>query len=154
MRLGRHTERPDIRALGRTGGTDLIDVTICHPLSQARIRDAVQNPLSVLKAALAGKVSRYGGMVQEDGGRVNVLPVKLFTLGGWHPDVHLALCSAATAIAAICSGNVHIQLGYEHFVPVTCCISREEHCSFSHFRLSVRYLRRIISGLAFQTRRH
>ena len=35
--LGRHRERPDIRALGRTGGTDLFDVTICHPLSQARI---------------------------------------------------------------------------------------------------------------------
>ena len=38
--LGRHRERPDIRTLGRTGGTDLFDVTMCHPLSQARIRDA------------------------------------------------------------------------------------------------------------------
>ena len=47
--LGRHRERPDIRALGRTGGTDLFDVTICPPLSQARIRDAVQNPLNILK---------------------------------------------------------------------------------------------------------
>ena len=51
--LGRHRERPDIRALGRTGGTDLFDVPICHPLSQARIRDAVQNPLNILKAAWA-----------------------------------------------------------------------------------------------------
>ena len=41
--LGRRRERPDIRTLGRTGATDLFDVTICHPLSQARIRDAVQN---------------------------------------------------------------------------------------------------------------
>ena len=33
--LGRHTERPDIHALGGTGGTDLFDVTICHPTGQA-----------------------------------------------------------------------------------------------------------------------
>ena len=49
--LGRHWGRPDIRALGRTGGTDLFDVTICHPLSQEQIHDAVQNPLNILKAA-------------------------------------------------------------------------------------------------------
>ena len=55
--LGRHRERPDIRALGRRGGTDLFDVTICHPLCQARIRDSVRNPLNILKAAWAGKVS-------------------------------------------------------------------------------------------------
>ena len=65
--LGRHRERPDIRALGRTGGTDLFDVTICHPLSQARIRDAVQNSLNILKAAWAGKVSRYAAMVLASG---------------------------------------------------------------------------------------
>ena len=49
--LGRHRERPDIRALGRSGGTELFDVTICHPLSQARIRNAVEDPLNLLKAA-------------------------------------------------------------------------------------------------------
>ena len=65
--LGRHRESPDIRALGRKGGTDLFDVTICHPLSQARIRDAVQNPLNILKPAWAGKVSRYAGMVHKAG---------------------------------------------------------------------------------------
>ena len=64
---GGHRKRPDIRALGRTRGTDLFDVTIYHPLSQARIRDAVQNPLNILKAAWAGKVSRYAGTVQETG---------------------------------------------------------------------------------------
>ena len=98
--LGRHRERPDIRALGRTGGTDLFDVTICHPLSQARIRDAVQNPLNILKAAWAGKVSRYAAIVQEAGRSVQLFPVPLSTLGGWHPDAHRALCSVATIIAA------------------------------------------------------
>ena len=89
--LGRHRERPDIRALGRTGGTDLFDFTICHPLSQARIRDAVQNPLNILKAAWAGKVSRYAAMVHETGRSVQLLPVPISTLGGWHPDAHRAL---------------------------------------------------------------
>ena len=91
--------RQDIRALGRTGGTDLFDVTICHPLSQARIRDAVQNPLNILKAAWAGKVSRYAAMVHEAGRSVQLLPVPTSTLGGWHPDAHRALCAVATAIA-------------------------------------------------------
>ena len=100
MPQGRHRERPDIRALGGTGGTDLFDVTICHPLSQARIRDAVQNPLNILKAAWAGKVSRYAAMVHEAGRSVQLLPVPIFTLGGWHPDAHRALCTVATAIAA------------------------------------------------------
>ena len=53
--VGRHRERPDIRALGRSGGTELFDVTICHPLSHARIRDAVENPLNLLKAAWTAK---------------------------------------------------------------------------------------------------
>ena len=79
--LGRHRERPDIRALGRTGETDLFDVTICHPLSQARVPDAVQNKLNILKAAWAGTVSRYAGMVHEAGRSVQLLPVPISTLG-------------------------------------------------------------------------
>ena len=98
--LGRHRERPDIRALGRTGGTDPFDVTISHPLSQARICDAVQNPLNILKAAWAGKVSRYAALVHEAGKIVQLLPVPISTLVGWHPDAHRALCSVETAIAA------------------------------------------------------
>ena len=46
------------RALGRSGGTELLDVTICHPLSQARIRDMVENPLNLLKKAWTANVSR------------------------------------------------------------------------------------------------
>ena len=40
--VGRYRERTDIRALGRSDGTELFDVTICHPLRQARIRDMVE----------------------------------------------------------------------------------------------------------------
>ena len=55
----------------------MFDVTFCHPLSQARIRDAVQNPLSILKA-WAGNVSRYAAMVHEAGRSVQQLPVPNF----------------------------------------------------------------------------
>ena len=44
--LGRHRERPDIRAGWGNGGTELFDVTIC-PLRQARTRDVVENPLNL-----------------------------------------------------------------------------------------------------------
>ena len=92
--------RPDIRALGRSGGTELFNVTICHPLGQARIRDVVENPLNLLKAAWTAKVSRYASMLQAAGTGFNLLPVPLLTLSGWHPDVHKALCSVASTIAA------------------------------------------------------
>ena len=65
-----------------------------------RIRDAVQNPLNILKAAWAGKVSMYAAMVHEAGRSVQLLPVPISTLGGSHPDAHRALCSVATTIAA------------------------------------------------------
>ena len=97
---GRHRERPDIRALGRSGGTELFDVTICHPLSQARIRDVVENPLNLLKAAWTAKVSRYASMLQAAGTGFNLLLVSLSTLGGSHPDAHMALSSVASTIAA------------------------------------------------------
>ena len=63
-------------------------------------RDAVQNPLNILKAAWAGKVSRYAAMVHEAGRSVQLSPVPISTLGGWHPDAYRALCSVATTIAA------------------------------------------------------
>ena len=33
--FGRHRECPDISALGSHGGSDMFDITICHPLSPA-----------------------------------------------------------------------------------------------------------------------
>ena len=39
-------------------------------------------------------------MVHEAGRSVQLLLVRISTLGGWHPDAHRALCSVATAIAA------------------------------------------------------
>ena len=39
-------------------------------------------------------------MVHEAERDVQLLPVPISTLGGWHPDAHRALCSVATVIAA------------------------------------------------------
>ena len=98
--LRRHRERPDIRALGRSGGTELFEATICHPLNQARIRDVVENPLNLLKAVRTVKVSRHAGMLQAAGTGFNLLPVPLSTFGGWHPDAYRVLCPVATTMAA------------------------------------------------------
>ena len=94
--LGPHREGPDIRVPGRSGGTELFDVAVCHPLSQPRIRDVVQNPLNLLKAACTSKVSKYAGVLQAAVTGFNLLPVLVSTLGGWHPDAIQTLCPVAT----------------------------------------------------------
>ena len=98
--IERRSERPDIRALGRSGGTDLFDVTICHPISQVRIRDVVETTLSLLKVARSAKVSKYAGTPQAAGTGFNLLPTPSSTLGGWYPEAHRALGAVATTIAA------------------------------------------------------
>lgn len=97
--LGCHSERPDIRAQGRSGGTELFVVTICLALSQERIWDVVGNLLSMLKAAGSAKFSRYAGMLEAGGTEFKLLPVPLSTLSGWHPEAHRALCSVRTSSA-------------------------------------------------------
>lgn len=72
--LGRHTESPGIGALVRREGTDLFDVIVFHPLSKARIHDAMQNPLNNFKAAMAGKILRYAEIVREAGRSLQLLP--------------------------------------------------------------------------------
>ena len=109
--VGRHRERLDLRALGRSGGTEFFDVPIGHPLRQARIGDVSENPLNLLKATWTAKVFRYSGMLQAAGTRFNLLPVPLPTLGGWHPDAHKALCSVASTIAARQSSKFYGYLG-------------------------------------------
>ena len=60
----------------------------------------VENPLNLLKAAWAAKVSGFEGMPQAVGTGFKLPPVPLSTLGGWHLDAHRALCSVATTIVA------------------------------------------------------
>ena len=111
--------------------------TICHPLSQARIQDAVQNPLNILKAAWAGKVSKYAGMVHDAGRCVELLPSDFHT---WWVASGRSSCSLISGNFNYRSWNAHIQFCQEHFVPATCCITRDDQCSLSHFRSSVSHL--------------
>ena len=98
--LGRHRERPDIRAISNPGGSDLFDITFCHPLTRARIRYSVQNPLSIQKAVWSAKFSRYAGVLETYGTTVHLIPVPISTLGGWHPDSYRAIGSVVSAIAS------------------------------------------------------
>ena len=84
--LGRHRERPDIRAISFHGGSDLFDITFCHPLTPARIRDSVKNPLSILKTAWSAKLARRAIVLETYGTTVHLIPEPISTLGGWHPD--------------------------------------------------------------------
>ena len=104
--VGRHRERTDIRSLGRSGGTEFFGATICHPLSQARIRDVIENPLNLLKAAWTAKVSRFDSMLQAAETGLKLLPVPLSTLGGWHPGAYRALCPCRNYNYG--KGTVHI----------------------------------------------
>ena len=94
--------------------------------------------ITIQQRAWAGKFSRYAAMVHEAGRSVQLLPVLISTLGGWHPDAHRALCSVATAIAA----RGMSAFSFANFVPATRGITRDEQCSLPHVRSSVWHLRR------------
>ena len=78
-------------------------------------------------------------MVLEAGRSVQLLPVPTSTLGGWYPDARRARCSVATAIVA--RGMFTLSSAKDHLVPTACCICRDENCSTSYVRPSVRHLR-------------
>ena len=98
--FGRHKERPDISALGSHGGSDMFDITFCHPLFPARVRDDMKNALNLLKKTWDGKLRRFGRVLHESATAVKLLPMPLSTLGGRHPDSHRALRSIAVNIAS------------------------------------------------------
>ena len=96
---GRHKGCPDISALGSHGGSDMFDITFCHPLS-ARVRDGMENALTVLKKAWDEKIKRFAGVLHESATAVKLLPMPLSTMGVWHSDSHRAMRSIAVNIAS------------------------------------------------------
>ena len=115
--LGRHRERPDIRALGKAGGTDLFDVTNCHPLSQARSRDAVQNPSNILKAAWAGKFQCMQEWSKKPEDAYNFHPFRFSRLvdgirtlivlcAQWQPQLPLVECPHSDLLRAFCPSDM------------------------------------------------
>ena len=91
---------PDIRAISSHGGSELFDITFCHPLTPARIRDSAQNPLSILKAACSAKFSRYASVYETYGTMVHLIPVRTSALGGWHPDSYRAMASVVSSFVS------------------------------------------------------
>lgn len=80
--------RPDIRALGRHGGNDLIDVAIVHPFcSPSLITRTTNNPVSWLGSQYKNKIERHTPLLRlQTGGAV--VPIILSATGGWHPRSH------------------------------------------------------------------
>ena len=98
--FGHHRKLPDISALGSHGGSNMFDITFCHPLSPARVRDGMENALNLLKKVWDEKMWKFGIVLHESATTVKLFPMPLSTLGGWHPDSHRAMRSTAANIAS------------------------------------------------------
>ena len=105
--FGRHKERPDMSALESHGGSDMFDITICHPLSLARIRDGLENPLTLLKNAWDEKIRRFCRVLYASATAAKLFPMPISTLGGWHPDAHRAMGTIAVNIASRTLSSLH-----------------------------------------------
>ena len=98
--FGRHKERPDITALGRHGGPDMLDITFCHPRSPDRVRDGMENAINMFKKAWDEKRRRFGRVLLESATAVKLFPMPRSALGGWHPDSDRAMRSIAVKTAS------------------------------------------------------
>ena len=105
--FGRHKERPDISALGSHKGSDMFDITICHPLPPARIQDGLENPLTLPKNAWDKKIRRFRRVLLASATAAKLFPMPISTLGGWHPNAHRAMGTIAVNIASRTLSSLH-----------------------------------------------
>ena len=98
--FGRHKETPDTSAIGSHRGSDMFDITLCHPLCPARIRDGLENPLTLLKNAWYEKIRRFQGVFHASATAGKPFPISISTVGGRHPDAHRAMRTIAVNIAS------------------------------------------------------
>ena len=82
-------------------------ITICHPLSPARIRDGLENPLNLLKNAWDEKIRRFRRVLHASATAAKLFPMPISTLGGWHPDAHRAMGAIAVNIAPRTLSSLH-----------------------------------------------
>ena len=78
----------------------MFNITFCHPLSPARVRDGMENALNLLNKAWDEKITRFGRVLHESATALKPFPMPLSTLGSWHPDSHRAMRSVAVKIAS------------------------------------------------------
>ena len=79
--FGCHKERPHISAIGSHGGSDMFDITFCHPHSPSRVRDGMENALNLLKKAWDKEIRTLGRILHESAAAVKLFPVPLSTPG-------------------------------------------------------------------------
>ena len=78
----------------------MFHITICHPLSLARIRDGLESPLNLLKNAWDEKIRRFRRVLQASATAAKMFSMPISTPGGWHLDSHRAMGTIAVNIAS------------------------------------------------------
>ena len=78
-----------------------------HPLSPARIRDGLENPLTPLKNTREEKIRRFRRIAHASATSAKLFPMPISTLGGWHPDVRHARGTIAVNIASRALRSLH-----------------------------------------------
>ena len=73
----------------------MFDITICRPLSPARIRDGLENPLTLLKHAWDEKIIGFRRVLHTSATAAKLFPMPMSNLGGWHPDAHPSMGNIA-----------------------------------------------------------
>ena len=85
----------------------MFEITICHPLYPARIRDGLENPLSLLKNTWDETIRRFRRFLHASATAAKLFSMPISTLGGWHPDAHRAMGTIAVNIAWRTLSSLH-----------------------------------------------
>ena len=85
----------------------MFDTTICNPLSPARIRGGLENPLTLLKNAWGENIRRFRRVLHASATAAKLFPVPISTIGSWHPDAHRATRTIAVNIDSRIFGLLH-----------------------------------------------
>ena len=80
--------RPDIKATGKGGGDDLIDISIVHPFSAQTTRDrTIADPFTTTRYAYNAKLRKHRQLLDAQTGG-SIVPIVLSACGGWEPRSH------------------------------------------------------------------
>lgn len=122
QREGNNT-RPDIRALGRGGGDDLVDVTIVHIFGSTSSRQrTVASYSSLTRHAYARKMAKHKHLLDNQlGGRV--VPILMNVAGGWEHRFHAFARTLVreTSARPEANANYHTALFFQrHAIRLIC----------------------------------
>ena len=85
----------------------MFDITICHPLSPARIQDGLEIPLTLQNNACDKKMRRFRRVLHASATAAKLFPKPISTLEGWLPDAHRAMVTIAVSIASRTLSSLH-----------------------------------------------